>query len=257
MKKILVIEDEPSVRANILEILELEDYNGIGAENGLIGVLWALEHIPDLIICDVMMPELDGYGVLTTLRQEPLTATIPFIFLTAKADKTDFRQGMELGADDYLTKPFTSNELLSSIAARLEKQAAVMQQYTIGRQEATGLERKMQQLQQYADTKDELLKTAQQELCYLLSKINVALYMLKHTSEGVPSDRCVDILQQACNREMAILNQMPTLQNFLTPENVKLLRQFNLVNNSPEEKDLVIEDEELVWDEVSETSFPF
>ena len=77
-----------------------------------------------------MMPELDGYGVLTTLREEPLTATIPFIFLTAKADKTDLRQGMELGADDYLTKPFTDTELLKAIAARFEKQAAIMQQYT-------------------------------------------------------------------------------------------------------------------------------
>ena len=129
MKKILVIEDEPAVRANILELLELEDFYGIGAENGLIGVLWALEHLPDLIICDIMMPELDGYGVLTTLRREPLTALIPFIFLSAKADKTDLRQGMELGADDYLTKPFTGNELLNAIAARFEKQRAITQQY--------------------------------------------------------------------------------------------------------------------------------
>lgn len=257
MKKILVIEDEPSVRANILEILELEDYHGIGAENGLIGVLWALEHIPDLIICDVMMPELDGYGVLTTLRQDPLTATIPFIFLTAKADKTDFRQGMELGADDYLTKPFTSEELLNSIATRFEKQVAVMQQYNIEREGVAGLQQKMQEIQQDADTKDELLKKSQEELRYLLSKINVALHMLKHSSEGVKRDRCVNILQEACNREMALLNQMPTLQNFLPPDNVQLLRQLNLVNNSSEEKDLVLEDEELDWEEVSKIGFPF
>ena len=89
MKKILVIEDEPAVRANILELLELEDFYGIGAENGLIGVLWALEHLPDLIICDVMMPELDGYGVLTTLRKEPLTALIPFIFLSTGSSRVD------------------------------------------------------------------------------------------------------------------------------------------------------------------------
>lgn len=251
MKKILVIEDEPSVRANILEILELEDYNGIGAENGLIGVLWALEHIPDLIICDVMMPELDGYGVLTTLRQDPLTATIPFIFLTAKADKTDLRQGMELGADDYLTKPFTSDELLNSIAVRFEKQAAVIQQYTSEREAVAGIQQKMQELQLCANTKNELLEKAQQELRYLLSKINVALHMLKSSPEGVKRARCVDILQEACNREMALLNQMPSLQNFLPPENVNLLRQLNLVSNQAQE------DEELVWDEVSEISFPF
>lgn len=257
LKKILVIEDEPSVRANILEILELEDYNGIGAENGLLGVLWALEHLPDLIICDVMMPELDGYGVLTTLRQAPLTATIPFIFLTAKADKTDFREGMELGADDYLTKPFTSNELLKSIAARLEKQAAVMQQYTTEREGVAELQQTMEGLQEYADTKDEILKNAQEELRYLLSKINVALHTLKYTSEGVPRDRCVKILQEACNREMAILKQMPTLRSSLTPENTKLLHQLNLITSQAEEKDLVLEDEELVWEELSETNFPF
>jgi len=128
MTKILVIEDEDAVRANILERLEAEDFSVIGAENGFVGVTWAREHRPDLIICDVMMPELDGYEVLTVLRSDPVTATIPFIFLTAKADKGDLRQGMELGADDYLTKPFTKAELLGAIAARINKQAAFNQE---------------------------------------------------------------------------------------------------------------------------------
>lgn len=103
MTKILVIEDEQGVRENLLEILEAENFDTIGAENGHVGITWAWEHRPDLIICDVMMPELDGYEVLKLLRQDPVTETIPFIFLTAKADKADLRQGMELGADDYLT----------------------------------------------------------------------------------------------------------------------------------------------------------
>ena len=128
MKKILVIEDEQPVRANILELLEIEEFNVIGAENGAIGVKLAQEHLPDLIICDVMMPKLDGYGVLTTLRKNPITATIPFIFLTAKVDRTDVREGMSLGADDYLTKPVKSKELLRAIATRLEKQAAFNRQ---------------------------------------------------------------------------------------------------------------------------------
>lgn len=128
MTKILVIEDEQLVRENILDLLEAEGFDGIGAENGHVGVTWAWEHKPDLIICDVMMPELDGYDVLKLLRKEPITATIPFIFLTAKADKSDFRQGMQLGADDYLTKPFTSTELLNAIAVRLERKAAVVRQ---------------------------------------------------------------------------------------------------------------------------------
>ncbi|MBW4489306.1 MAG: EAL domain-containing protein [Trichocoleus desertorum ATA4-8-CV12] len=142
MAKILVIEDDQPVRENILELLEVEEFDVIGAENGLLGVQLAQKHLPDLVLCDVMMPELDGYGVLTALRADPLTAAIPFIFLTAKADKTDLRQGMNLGADDYLTKPCTADELLDAIAARLQKQARVTQQYT------TALNQAQEQLNQ-------------------------------------------------------------------------------------------------------------
>ncbi|HCF26619.1 MAG TPA: GGDEF domain-containing response regulator, partial [Cyanobacteria bacterium UBA11049] len=98
--------------------------------NGRVGIQLAQEQLPDLILCDVMMPELDGYGVLNALRQNPATAAIPFIFTTAKASKTDLRQGMELGADDYLTKPFTADELLGAIATRLKKQAVIVEHYT-------------------------------------------------------------------------------------------------------------------------------
>ncbi len=129
MKKILVIEDEDSVRENILELLDAEGFEAISAENGRLGVDLAKAMVPDLILCDVMMPELDGFGVLAALRQEPVMESTPFIFLTAKAAKTDFRQGMELGADDYLTKPFTRAELLGAIAMRLKKQAAVQDRY--------------------------------------------------------------------------------------------------------------------------------
>ncbi len=128
MKKLLIVEDEAAIRANILDLLKAQDFDVIAAENGTIGVEMALSHLPDLIICDVMMPELDGYEVLKTLRQNPLTATIPFIFLTAKADQVDLRAGMSLGADDYLTKPFRSRELLQAIATRLEKQAVIENQ---------------------------------------------------------------------------------------------------------------------------------
>ncbi|MBD1905609.1 EAL domain-containing protein [Funiculus sociatus GB2-A5] len=136
MKKILVIEDEEFVRYNILELLEAENFDATGAENGLIGVQMARAIGPDLIICDVMMPELDGYGVLKTLRQDPMTATIPFIFLSAKAERGDLRQGMELGADDYVTKPCTPDELLGAIAARLKRQTAITQPYTVALRQA-------------------------------------------------------------------------------------------------------------------------
>ena len=128
MKQILVIEDTAAVREEILDLLDFEGFDAIGAPNGAAGVQLALEHHPDLILCDIMMPELDGYGVLTQLRQEPATATTPFIFLTANAAKEDMREGMELGADDYITKPFLGEELLAAIQARLTRHAAMAQQ---------------------------------------------------------------------------------------------------------------------------------
>ncbi len=121
MKKILVIEDTYEVRDNLEEILELAGYEVHAAENGKAGVRLAMEVEPDLILCDVMMPELDGFGVVRILSSKPETAGIPFIFLTAKSEKQDFRKGMNLGADDYITKPFDDVELLDAIAMRLKK----------------------------------------------------------------------------------------------------------------------------------------
>ncbi len=125
MKKILVIEDEHDIRLRIVKMLKYEGYETIAAEDGLIGVQLAKDQHPDLIVCDVLMPRLNGYGVLTELRHDPVTAAIPFIFLTAKSAQDDMRKGMTLGADDYLTKPFTMPVLLAAVTARLEKQAVI------------------------------------------------------------------------------------------------------------------------------------
>ncbi len=127
MSKILVIDDQDTIRANLVEILEAEGFDVLNVEDGRSGAQLARQHLPDLIICDIMMPELDGYGVLTELRRDLATATIPFIFLTARADRSDLRQGMNLGADDYVVKPFTRDELLQAVSTRLAKQAAVAQ----------------------------------------------------------------------------------------------------------------------------------
>ncbi|MFM7447999.1 MAG: EAL domain-containing protein [Leptolyngbyaceae cyanobacterium] len=128
-RKILIIEDDPNVRGLIIKLLKAEGFEVIDGANGQAGIDLAQTHEPDLIICDIMMPKLDGYQVLEQLRQIPETARIPFIFLTAKADRADFRQGMELGADDYLTKPFKRSELLGAITARLAKQETITQPY--------------------------------------------------------------------------------------------------------------------------------
>lgn len=125
MTKILVIEDEQLIRNSVVEQLKAEGFDTIEAENGRVGLTWAREHKPDLIICDVVMPEVDGFQVLSSLRQEPATALMPFVFITSLTDRADMRRGMELGADDYLPKPFTKPELLGAVAARLKKQAAI------------------------------------------------------------------------------------------------------------------------------------
>lgn len=121
MKKILLIEDNHEIRENIGEILSLANYEVLEAEHGKAGVEVAKNEKPDLIICDIMMPQLDGYGVLHMLSKNPATAGIPFIFLTAKSEKEDFRKGMNLGADDYLIKPFDDLELLDAVEMRLKK----------------------------------------------------------------------------------------------------------------------------------------
>ncbi|MBP7556456.1 MAG: response regulator [Chitinophagaceae bacterium] len=121
MKKILVIEDNEDIRCNIAEILELSNYQVMSAENGKAGVMKALETLPDLIICDIMMPELDGYGVLHAIQRNETLKNTPFIFLTAKTERADQRRGMEMGADDYLTKPFDGTELLNAVSSRIKK----------------------------------------------------------------------------------------------------------------------------------------
>ena len=129
MKKILVIEDNAEVRENLAEILELSGYEVLSAEDGKVGVEVALKELPDLVLCDVMMPKLDGFGVLNILSKKSTTADIPFVFLTAKTEKSDFRRGMNLGADDYITKPFYKDELLAVIETRLRKSEQIRRKF--------------------------------------------------------------------------------------------------------------------------------
>jgi CRP/FNR family transcriptional regulator, polysaccharide utilization system transcription regulator len=148
MKKILLIEDNQGMRENTAEILELSNYKVVTAENGKEGVRLALSESPDLIICDIMMPEMDGYGVLHALSKNESTAGIPFIFLTAKAEKSDHRKGMEMGADDYLTKPFDDMELLNAVEVRMKK--SEMLKTKIARS-AEGIDQLISQIQKPGD----------------------------------------------------------------------------------------------------------
>ena len=123
MKKILLIEDDPILRENTAELLVLSNYTVVIASNGNLGVVLALKERPDIVVCDIMMPELDGYDVLNALSKNKSTKYIPFIFLSAKTERKDVRKGMDLGADDYITKPFNEEDLINAIESRLEKVA--------------------------------------------------------------------------------------------------------------------------------------
>lgn len=124
-KTILIIEDQAPMRRNIALMLQMEGYDTLTAENGRIGLQLALERRPDLILCDVMMPEMDGYAVVQALREDNSMANVPFVFLTAKSDKSDVRIGMNFGADDYLTKPIVRDDLLAAVQSRLARSQAV------------------------------------------------------------------------------------------------------------------------------------
>jgi DNA-binding response OmpR family regulator len=169
MKKILLIEDNKTIRENIQEILELAGYEVFEAANGKSGVELALKNIPDIVLCDVMMPEMDGYGVLYMLRKNLETSTVPFIFLTAKAEHLDHRKGMDLGADDYLTKPFDAMELLNSIESRLKRKEGQQSFYSHG---LDALER----LVVKSDGLDELKKIIAEHRHRLYKKNQVVYY---------------------------------------------------------------------------------
>jgi CRP/FNR family transcriptional regulator, polysaccharide utilization system transcription regulator len=150
MKTILIIEDNQDVRENTAEILELANYRVLQADNGKTGVEIAQKMKPNLIICDIMMPVLDGYGVIHLLNKNAETASIPFVFLTAKSERVDFRKGMELGADDYISKPFDDVELLKAIESRLRKSELLKAEYS---KNVEGLNKFFDEVQKLDDLK--------------------------------------------------------------------------------------------------------
>lgn len=196
--KILIIEDNTSIRENILRTLRFENYEVLGAEQGLIGLKIAQVEQPDLIICDIMMPELDGYQTLAELRKDPRTRDIAFIFLTAKSERGDLRLGMELGADDYLTKPFTNSELLGAITARLERQHRYREMVT-----------KVQALQTSIGEQDDL---ASHELRTPLSTMRLAIYMLKNLNPSRDQARYLEVLEEECKRESELISDLLYMQ---------------------------------------------
>ncbi len=186
-------------------------------ENGILGILWAQENIPDLVICDVMMPEMSGHDVLAEMRELPETALTPFIFLTAMADKGDIRHGMELGADDYLTKPFTRDELLNAITSRLLKQAKLMKQYHQEHQRTKVLEQKIKELEQL-QIKDKLSQEYQQALLKISTAVDLIgkIYSGQNRTLTEPN---LQMIRETCAAEIALLKQLPDLEAQICAKN--------------------------------------
>src|SRR5690606_28276259 len=184
MKRVLLIEDDTVLRENTSELLELSGYEVTTAPNGNAGVETAKKVLPDIIVCDIMMPELDGYGVLESLSKNESTKHIPFIFLSAKTERKDVRKGMDLGADDYITKPFEEEELINAIESRLAKAAILKEQKNTETPIASeGEELKtLNDLKNFFDDNGETMNFSQGETIYEEGQNSNYIYLI---SKGV------------------------------------------------------------------------
>ncbi len=227
MAKILVIEDERTTRANIVSFLESEGFKTLAAENGRLGIQLAQEHLPDLIICDILMPELDGYDVLTTLQQETQTASIPFIFLTVTATEAGFRQSLDLGADDYLSKPITSEQLRNAILAQLRKQTDLQTHRDYSEPELIPAEPAGSDLHQLIKAKDRLFDQLSTQMKQHLGSLSQTVQSLQQRPSAEAEPHLND-LQNVTTRMLVLINEVTALHHLLTPENSEaLLEQFD------------------------------
>lgn len=204
--KILVIEDNKEMRENISDILKLSSYEVISASNGKEGVVLAQKSIPDLILCDILMPELDGHGVIHILSKDKKTADIPFVFITAKAEKSDFRTGMNLGADDYITKPFDGLDLLKVVESRLHKNNVIKTSFqeVVGNDEVIGFkERQLKEIKKLTDGWPKKI-FKKKELIFVEDRLPSELYYInkglvktyKSTQDG--KELITDLLNDGC-----------------------------------------------------------
>lgn len=211
MTSILVIEDDDSLRQEIVSNLQFDGYHVWQAADGLAGVALTREHLPDLVLCDIMMPKLDGYGVLLECRARKATAAIPFIFLTAKADRSDIRYGMELGADDYILKPFRFAQLRQAIRTRLEKRAVIDQIYqtTIDQLRRNLINEHAQFL-----AKSQFLSMVAHDLKTPLTNILSAAELIKHYEDRLGPERKrekLDLIESAVQEMMCLIDDLLVL----------------------------------------------
>jgi CheY-like chemotaxis protein/CRP-like cAMP-binding protein len=232
MKTILIIDDNTQIRENIAEILEFSGYVTLTAENGKKGVETAVREKPALIICDIMMPELDGYGVLHLLKRNPTTEHIPFIFLTAKTERVDLRKGMEMGADDFITKPFDDLELLNAVEVRIKKQDILQNKYAAGQTGANDLMKDLSgsglitmDLSQY-----ETDQVPKKQFLYTLNKRPKHLFYLKSGKVKVSknNDDGKDYITQICTTG-DFIGYIALMENKMYDDSAEVLEESEVV----------------------------
>lgn len=214
MTTILVIEDEQAVRDSLVDLLNAEGFTTVEAENGEIGLQFATRILPDLILCDVKMPIMNGYAVIKFLKHHAQTASIPFIFLTASSNNQDFRTCMQLGADDYLHKPCNPEELISAINARLANKSAIAAAAAETYRKSEG--------------HDGLLNYFYQELRNPLSGINNVIYLLQGLQTVSRDHPAVKYIQKDYTRELSVLQEVSKIRKVLSPECRQLLQACHL-----------------------------
>jgi CheY-like chemotaxis protein/CRP-like cAMP-binding protein len=239
MKTILLIEDDIVLRENTKELLELYDYNVNTAANGKLGLQAAIATLPDIIVCDIMMPELDGYGVLEGLSKQDSTMHIPFIFLSAKTERQDVRKGMDLGADDYITKPFSEDEIISAIESRLAKAAILKDrrnQQASKNDDNTDELRSLNDLKNFFDDNGDIFEFSKDEHIYTEGKNSNYIYLI---TKGIVKCHKLDEngkeLTTALHKEDDLFGYTSFTQNIPYQETATTISDATLVGLSKNE----------------------
>lgn len=255
MKKVLLIEDDTALRENTAELLELSNYDVITAPNGRIGITLAKENHPDIIVCDIMMPEVDGYGVLQDLSMHTATSQIPFIFLSAKTEHKEIRKGMDLGADDYLTKPFEEDELISAIESRIAKAVILKNIQTPSPVEASSEDqlRNLNELKNFFDDEGQEFDFKKGEVIYKEQEHSNMIYLI---SKGVVKTHKMDEsgkeLITGLYRADDFLGFTSFVDNVAYQESATVLEDVQLVGVSKTELKEVLENSKNVSLELME-----
>ena len=244
MKKILLIEDDKVLRENTEELLQLSDYSVITAPNGKIGITMAKENLPDIVVCDIMMPEVDGYGVLEALSSNETTKHIPFIFLSAKTEHKEIRKGMDLGADDYLTKPFEEEDLLSAIESRLAKAQILARVLNKEKNELPSEQemRTLHELKNFFDDNGEVTTFEKGESVYLEgSRSNKIYLILKGTVKCHTMDEDGKELITSLYRADDFLGFTSFINNIPYQESATAIEDLELAGISKEDLKTILE----------------